>query len=69
MKKLYLSRTDRKLGGVCGGLAEYVELDPTIVRLIVVVIAIVTAVLPAVFVYLIAWMIIPSKPFEPPKHP
>ena len=34
-KKLYKSRTDRKLAGVCGGLAEYLNMDATIVRLIV----------------------------------
>ena len=33
-KKLYRSRTDRKVWGVCGGLAQYFELDPTIVRVI-----------------------------------
>jgi len=68
MKKLYLSRTDRKLGGILGGIAEYLELDSTIVRLIFVVVAIITAVLPATFIYLVAWIIMPSKPFEPPKH-
>jgi len=34
MKKLYKSRNDRKLCGVCGGLAEYFNLDPTLVRLL-----------------------------------
>ena len=34
MKKLYRSNTDRKLCGVCGGLAEYFDIDPTIIRLI-----------------------------------
>ncbi len=33
MKKLYKSRTDKKLGGVCGGLAEYFEIDSSLVRL------------------------------------
>ncbi len=33
MKKLYKSQTDRKLAGVCGGIAEYLNTDPTIVRL------------------------------------
>jgi len=33
-KKLYRSRTDRKIWGVCGGLAEYFDIDPTIVRVI-----------------------------------
>lgn len=34
-KKLYKSRTDRKLAGVCGGIAEYLNMDSTIVRLLV----------------------------------
>jgi len=33
-KKLYRSRTDRKIWGVCGGLAQYFDIDPTIVRMI-----------------------------------
>jgi len=33
-KKLYRSRTDRKIWGICGGLAEYFDMDPTIVRVI-----------------------------------
>jgi len=36
-KKLYRSRTDRKIWGVCGGLAKYFGIDPTIVRVIAVV--------------------------------
>lgn len=35
-KKLYRSRTDRKIWGVCGGLAKYFDMDPTIVRVIAV---------------------------------
>lgn len=62
MKRLYLSDTDKKIGGVCGGIAEYFEVDATIVRLVVVVCTIVTAVIPFVIGYLIAWMIIPRKP-------
>ena len=33
-KKLYRSRTDRKIWGICGGLAKYFDIDPTIVRVI-----------------------------------
>jgi len=62
MKRLYLSQSDKKLGGVCGGIAEYLELDPTIVRLITVVLGVITAVLPLLIGYIIAWMIIPRKP-------
>ncbi len=59
MKRLTLSHTDKKIGGVCGGLGEYFEVDPTIVRLLVVAVALVTAVVPIAIAYAIAWMIMP----------
>jgi len=62
MKRLYLSDTDKKLAGVCGGIAEYLEIDPTIARLLVVVLDLLTGVIPGLFVYLVAWMIMPRKP-------
>lgn len=37
MRKLYRSRTEKKLLGVCGGLAQYMDTDPTVLRLIVVI--------------------------------
>lgn len=61
MKRLLLSNTDRKLGGVCGGIAEYMEFDPTIVRLLTVVLTLITAVIPVVIGYILAWIIIPRK--------
>jgi phage shock protein C len=62
-KQLTLSLTDKKLGGVCGGIAEYFDVDSTIVRLIWVVLSVV----PGGFVggalaYFIAWIIIPKPP-------
>jgi phage shock protein PspC (stress-responsive transcriptional regulator) len=62
VKRLYLSSTDKKLAGVCGGLAEYFVIDPTLIRLLTAILAVVTGVLPLFFVYLIAWMIIPRQP-------
>ena len=62
MKRLFLSTSDKKLGGVCAGIAEYLELDPTIVRLLTVVLALITAVIPVLIGYVIAWIIIPRKP-------
>jgi len=61
MKKLYLSQTDKKIAGVCGGLAEYMEVDSTIVRLVVVLLAIITGIVPFVVAYLVAWWIMPVK--------
>lgn len=62
MKKLYLSETDKKLCGVCGGIAEYFGIDSTLVRLVWVLISIPTGGFPGLFAYIIACMIIP-KPF------
>ncbi len=60
MKKLYKSRTDKKLCGVCGGIAEYLEVDPTIVRLITVIIALACG--SGLLAYIIAALIMSYKP-------
>jgi phage shock protein C len=51
------------LGGVCGGLGEHVDVDPTIIRLVWVVITLLT-IGTGLLVYLIAWIIIPEEPGE-----
>lgn len=61
MKHLYLSRTDKKIAGVAGGLAEYFELDSTLIRLILVFVLLITGVAPMIVAYFIAWLIIPKK--------
>ncbi|MBQ3124050.1 MAG: PspC domain-containing protein [Clostridia bacterium] len=58
MKKLFRSTTDRKLFGVCGGIAEYFNIDSTIVRLIL--IFLVLCVGTGVLAYLIAAILIPE---------
>ena len=58
-KKLYRSSTNRMLGGVCAGLAEYFNLDPTLVRVIAVVLFFTP--LPAFIAYLVIWALIPEK--------
>ncbi len=58
-KKLYRSRTNKILCGVCGGLGEYLNMDPTVVRLIVVILGIVSI---GVIAYIIAALIIPEQP-------
>ena len=62
MKRLYLSQMDRKLAGVCGGIAEYLDVDPTIVRLLTVVVGLITGVIPMLIGYILAWIIVPRKP-------
>ncbi len=63
-KKLYRSVQQKMLGGVCAGLADYFDLDVSLVRLIFVGVALITAILPMVLFYLIAWLVIPAPPKE-----
>ena len=58
-KKLLRSVRDRKLGGVCGGLAEYFDIDPTIVRLAWAFVSLVSVGV-GVLAYFVAWIIIPE---------
>jgi phage shock protein C len=60
MKKLKRS-SDAKIAGVCGGIAEYVNVDPTLIRLATVAIAIFTVVFPVVLVYFIAMAVMPEE--------
>jgi phage shock protein C len=62
MKKLYLSTTDKKIFGVCGGIAETYDIDPTLIRLVLVFFTLVTFVAPLVVTYIIAGFIMPRKP-------
>lgn len=57
-RRLYLSDTDKKVAGVCGGLAEYIGVDPTLIRLLWAIFALVGA---GILAYLIAWAIIPRR--------
>ena len=60
-KKLYRSRSSRMISGVCGGLAEYMNLDPVVVRLIFVITAIFGASI-GFWVYIIMWIAVPEQP-------
>ena len=64
MKKLYLSENDRKILGVCGGIGESYDIDPTLVRLAMVFLCITTFVVPVLVTYIVAGMIIPKPPKE-----
>jgi phage shock protein C len=55
-------RADRKIAGVCAGLAEYFDLDVSLVRILCIFIALATGVCPGVVTYLLAWIIIPPDP-------
>ncbi|MCD6446895.1 MAG: PspC domain-containing protein [Candidatus Marinimicrobia bacterium] len=60
-KKLYRSINNSMIGGVMAGIADYFNIDVTLVRVLYVFITIFSAVFPAILVYLICWAIIPSK--------
>jgi len=59
-KKLYRSSKDRILGGVCGGIGEYLEVDPIVIRLVSVALVISGGF--GILIYLIAWVLIPNEP-------
>jgi phage shock protein C len=59
-KKLYLSNSDRKISGVCGGLAVFFGMDPTVVRILFVLLAIFTGV--GFIAYLVIWAVAPRDP-------
>ena len=62
MKKLYRSRKNSKIAGVCGGIAEYFDVDPTIIRLLAVLTIFFGG--GGIIAYIIAWIIIPLEPLE-----
>ncbi len=63
MKRLYRSRTERILGGICGGLGEHTDIDPTIIRLIWILVTLISLGT-GIIVYAVAWIIIPESPEE-----
>jgi phage shock protein C len=62
IKKLYRSRSDRIIGGVCGGLGEYLSIDPTVIRILYVLFALTGG--SGIFIYLILLLIIAEEPWE-----
>lgn len=59
-QRLSRSRTDRMLAGVCGGLAEYFDIDPTIVRVVFAVATVMTALLPGILLYAVMALVMPA---------
>ncbi|MGC8873993.1 MAG: PspC domain-containing protein [Chloroflexia bacterium] len=66
-KRMMRSRTERMIGGVCGGLAEYFHMDPTIVRVIFVLLALVHGI--GLILYLVLWFVMPEVPVTAPAAP
>ncbi len=60
-RKLFRSRTDRMLSGVCGGLAVYAGMDATLMRLLVALGIFATGIIPGIIAYIVGAMIIPEE--------
>ncbi len=60
MKKLRRSK-NKMIAGVCGGIGEYLGIDPTIVRVGYVILSLVSAAFPGILVYIILWIVIPEE--------
>jgi phage shock protein C len=61
-KRLVRPRANRKIAGVCAGLAEYFDLDVTLVRVLWLVITIFSAVVFGILAYVVAWIVMPEEP-------
>lgn len=59
-KRLYRSRTNRKLGGVCGGLGDYFNIDPTLFRIIFLILFLGAG--QGLVLYIILWLVVPQEP-------
>lgn len=62
MKKLYRSNRNKMLAGVFGGLGEYFDIDPTILRLLGILLIFITGLVPGIIFYFIAVLIVPKNP-------
>ena len=62
MRRLYRSRQHRFLAGVCGGIGDYLGIDPNVVRIAWVILSLPAMGIPGVLAYLICWAVIPPAP-------
>lgn len=62
MKKLYRSSENKTYKGVLGGIGEYFEIDPTLVRVLYIFFTITSGIIPGVLAYFLSLLIIPKKP-------
>ena len=61
-KRLVRSRAEKKIAGVCAGLAQYFDLDVSLVRILSLFVTLATGICPGIVTYLLAWIIIPQEP-------
>jgi len=67
MQRIYRSRTDRKIAGICGGMGEMFDVDPTLIRLAMAFALVATGVFPLAITYLVGWWIVPEGPLGSPN--
>jgi phage shock protein C len=60
-KRLYRLQSSKMIGGVCAGIAQYFDLDVSLIRLLFVGIALITALFPMLVFYIVAWIIMPTE--------
>ena len=60
-KRLRRSRSNKMIGGVIGGLAEYYDFSPNGLRIIYVIVSVLSAAFPGILVYLILWLLMPEE--------
>ncbi len=64
MKQLFRSKTNRVISGICGGIGEMVNVDPTIIRLFAIFLTIITGLVPGIITYVVAIFVVPERPHE-----
>ncbi len=64
MKRLYRSRTDKKIAGLIGGLGAYFEVDSNLLRLLAILIFFFSGIVPFLIAYFVAWVIVPEETDE-----
>lgn len=65
-KKLYRSKSDRRVAGVCGGLGEYFQVDPLLIRIMFIIAALAGG--PGLLLYIILALLMPEALYEKSKH-
>ncbi|WP_243388243.1 PspC domain-containing protein [Bacillus kexueae] len=61
MRRLYRSQSNKRLGGVLGGIAQYFGVDPSVVRLVFIILLVVTSIFPMALIYGAAYLLIPEE--------
>jgi phage shock protein PspC (stress-responsive transcriptional regulator) len=61
-RRFYRSASDRRLGGVCSGMARYFDTDVSLVRIVTALLIFFSGIVPGLFLYLLAWLVVPIEP-------